>query len=227
MAEVKPISIFDRAFYLSLKTLQQGSYGDKPFVEVLSALKEESLLKILDEQRTSAYFDVKNSPGYAVSVEAASGSLDGLGPARFNLRYTSKHPVSNKSLCTSSKLEDIFTEAHSRSLNIEEVSEALEEEGFFPDIWGKHHRTFYAPVAKIITLDLETKKEMDINVPGTLVVDLRETPKYAHDRFCTEYNLEIHAKLTPDFPKSQSVKKPNLGVLSGTPLGAGAAYKKP
>ena len=221
MAAVKPISIVDSTFYLSLKTLQQGDYGKKPFVEVLSGLKDENLLNILQEERTFAYFNVKGAPGYGINIDSATGSLDGLGPARFNLRYTSRHPISSKSLWTSSKLEDIFSEAQTRNLNMEEVSEALEEGGLFPDVWGKHHKTFYVPVEKIITL-----KDTELNVPGTLVVELRETPRYAHDRFCTEYNLEISAKLTPELPKSEPVKRPTIGALAGTSLGASAAYGK-
>jgi len=224
----QPISIVNSAFYMSLRALQRGNYGEKPFVEALSGLKGEAQFRILQEERTCAYFHVQGAPGYGVNVESVSGSLDSLGSARFNLRYSSKHPAGGQSLCTASRLEDIFQEAYTKNLNIEEVSEALEEE-LAPDTWSKHHRTFYAPVTKIISIlkDPETETEMDISVPGTLIVDLRETPKYAHDRYCTEFNLEIYAKLTPEFPKSEPTKKPSLGAHAGASLGSRVAVKHP
>lgn len=221
------ISIVDSTFYRSLMTLKRGNYSEKQFVEVLSGLKRESSFRILQEERTSAYFDVANALGYGIHIDSASSSFDGLGAARFNLKYSSKHPVSGKSLCTASRLEEIFAEARSKTLNIEEVSEALEED-FVIDTWSKHQRRFYAPFIKIIgPKEPETQEEMVLHIPGTLVVNLRETPKYAHDRYCTEFNLEINAKLTPEFPKSMPVKKTGNGASTGPTLGSASAYKHP
>lgn len=217
MATAKPVSVVDGNFYTCLKILNDCRFRGISFADAQSALSKESALKLSYAERLIAYFSIPASPGYGVQVESCNGSPESRNSARFELRYAAKNPIDRKKLWTSSKLESIFSDAHASNLSLEQVAEALDKGGLVTESQGTHYRNFSAQVSAV-SAEKDGKNEGELLIPGTLFVDVRETPKFAHDRYSTEFMMEIHARLIPELARPPA--KQLLNSYAGTPLGS-------
>ncbi len=177
------IKISDRNVEKILKNIIDNQLAKCSFGTVVDFFNRNLSFKPQQPERLRAYFDWKEKQGYTLVVEAADSSNPCDNPAKFEIDYFSKMPITTGGTFSCdhpADLECVYNSIQLFRPGLQPVADALGKAGFVIDSGGNHHQTYFGEVVFANQLSYTR-------------IDLREVPDGKR------WNLEVKAKIYPVF----------------------------
>ncbi len=223
------IKIVHKTFDYLLGVVAERQLHSKSFKEVKQALGGiKGITQMPNPDLACTYFQhvpdsYANAPKYTIRVEAqGSCSLDpSNNPVKIEVQYYAKHPIKNTKIhhfSATQNLDDIFSLARVNGHGLDLITDMFMVLGLKYEAKSNH----LAEMAGEFCLSKDAKEP---GRPASVVALMREIPAFSH-KLCTDWSLEIEARVIPIYEKPAAAKK-TATQYYGMPALSQAAVARP